>query len=417
MEKMRIIILMVIFTLSCTLLFQAACTNGEEVGSDVIKVGVLHSLSGTMAISESSLVDATLLAIGEINKEGGVLGKQIQPIVVDGASDWPAFAREAEILITKEEVSAVFGGWTSASRKTMKPVFEEHNNLLFYPVQYEGLERSPNIIYTGAAPNQQVLPAVDWAFENIGTTFYLVGSDYVFPRSAHEIMRERIYEIGGEVLGEGYVLLGRTDFDDIIEDIQQTQPDIILNTVNGDSNLALFSGLGEAGITIPVMSFSIAEDELRGMDIEEMVGDYAVWNYFQSIDSAENKEFVALFHEYYGDTRVTDDPIEAAYIGVYLFAAAVEKAGSTDVDAVKAALSGLMVDAPQGHVTIDPDNQHLYKTVRIGQIQEDGQFEILFTSDEPIKPEPYPSYRTEEEWNAFLDNLYISWGGQWSNPG
>ncbi len=386
---------------------------------DVIKVGVLHSLTGTMAISERSVVDSTLMAIEELNQKGGVLGKKIVPIVVDGKSDWPTFAAEAEKLIEEEEVSAVFGGWTSASRKTMKPVFEEHNHLLFYPVQYEGLEKSPNIVYTGAAPNQQVLPAVDWAHENLGTTYFLVGSDYVFPRSANEIMKGKIDELGGKVCGEEYAFLGSTDFESIVKKIVETQPDVILNTVNGDSNLAFFNELRSQGVTpetIPTISFSIAEDEIVSLNAKDMAGDYTAWNYFQSIDSHDNQNFVSNFKEKYGEHRVTDDPMEAGYIGVHLFAKAVEKAGSDDVNAIRDAIPGLTFAAPEGIVGVNPENQHLSKVVRIGQILEDGQFKIVASSDVPIHPIPFPDYKTQQEWESFLNDLYQTWDQNWSNP-
>ena len=385
-----------------------------------IKVGVLHSLSGTMAISETSVVDATLLAIDEINERGGLLGRMVVPIVVDGQSDWPTFAAEAERLIVEEEVSVIFGGWTSASRKTMIPVFEEYNHLLFYPVQYEGLEQSPNIVYTGAAPNQQVLPAIDWAFEHLGTKFFLVGSDYVFPRSANTIMKERINELGGEILGEEYRILGDENFVEIVDKIVKTKPDVILNTINGDSNLGFFNELRKKGIdpeTIPTISFSIAEDEIRHLGTGTMKGDYAAWNYFQSIDLPENKVFVQNFKNKYGPHRVTDDPMEAGYIGVYLFAKAVEKAGSDDVNAIREAVKGITFAAPEGIVGVDPITQHLSKTFRIGQILEDGQFKIVYSTEEPIHPIPYPKYKSVQEWNEFLDELYNGWGQSWANPG
>ncbi len=383
-----------------------------------IKVGVLHSLSGTMAISETSVVDATLLAIEEVNERGGVLGRKIQPIVVDGRSDWPTFAKEAERLITEENVSAIFGGWTSASRKTMLPVFEKYDHLLFYPVQYEGLEQSPNIVYTGAAPNQQAIPAIDWAFKNLSTKFFLVGSDYVFPRSANEIVKERISELGGEVVGEEYRLLGASDFNNVIDKIVETHPDVIINTINGDSNVWFFKQLREKGIysaDIPTISLSIAEDEIQTMGIESMAGDYAVWNYFQSVDTSTNYDFITAFKKKYGEHRVTDDPMEAGYIGVYLFAMAVEAAGTDDVKAIREAVKGLVLNAPEGVVGVDPQTQHLFKVVRIGKILPTGQFQIIASSEVPIEPVPYPAYRSKQEWNTFLDDLYASWGGNWSN--
>jgi len=385
-----------------------------------IKIGLLHSLSGTMAISELSIVDAELLAIDEINERGGVLGRKLVPIVEDGRSDWPTFATKAEKLIVEDEVSAVFGGWTSASRKTMKPIFEEYNHLLFYPVQYEGLEQSPNIIYTGATPNQQILPAIDWAFENLGTRFFLVGSDYVFPKAANEIMKEQIHEIGGQVLGEEYRLLGDTNFSEIVDKIIETKPSIIVNTINGDSNVYFFKELRSRGITpqnIPTISFSIAEDEIRHLHAKDLAGDYSAWNYFQSIDIPTNSIFVENFKKRFGPHRVTDDPIEAGYTSVYLFAKAVEEAGTDDVNAVREKVKGMTFSAPSGIVRVDPDTQHLSKVVRVGQILENGQFKIVSSSEEPIHPIPYPKYKSVDEWNAFLDDLYYGWNENWANPG
>jgi len=385
-----------------------------------IKVGILHSITGTMAISENAVVESTLMAIEEINERGGILGREVVPIIKDGSSDWNVFALEAKNLIVEDKVSVVFGGWTSASRKTMKPVFEEHNHLLFYPIQYEGLESSPNIIYTGAAPNQQVLPAVDWAFEKLGKNFFLVGSDYVFPRSANEIIKDKIHDLGGTVVGEEYKLLGDKNFKDIVDKIVESKPDVILNTINGDSNVGFFKELRQRGITsmvIPTISFSIAEDEIRILGVKDMAGDYASWNYFQSLDNQYNDNFVKNFKKKYGQDRVVDDPMEAGYVGVYLYAKAVEAAGTDNISAVREKLKGITFHAPEGTVGIDPDNQHLSKVVRIGKILEDGQFKIVSSSEKPIRPEPYPDYKTKEQWNSFLDNLYKDWNKNWANPG
>ena len=385
-----------------------------------IKIGIIHSLSGTMAISETPVVDSTLLAIDEINEKGGILGRKIIPIIRDGRSDWNTYANEAQQLIVEEKVDVVFGGWTSASRKTMKPVFEKYDHLLFYPVQYEGLEQSPNIVYTGAAPNQQVIPAIDWASKNIGTTFFLVGSDYVFPRSANEIIKAKINEVGGKILGEEYKLLGEDQFEDVVKKIVETKPHVILNTINGDSNIGFFKELRKQGITpsiIPTISFSIAEDEIKYLGADTMTGDYAVWNYFQSIDSKQNLEFVNNFKKKYGPHRVTDDPMEAGYVGVYLYAKAVDKAGTTNLSEVRKSLRGLTFSAPEGIVGIDPDNQHLAKIVRVGQIMPTGQFKIVFSTEEPVHPIPYPTYKSKEDWNEFLNKMYASWNQNWSNPG
>lgn len=398
----------------------AAAGCSRPMQSPPIRVGVLHSVTGTMALSEKSVIDATLMAIAEVNEEGGVLGRRLQPVLADGQSDGQAFAREAERLVTKESVSVVFGCWTSASRKTVKPVFEKYDHLLFYPVQYEGLEQSSNIVYTGAAPNQQILPALDWCARELGARkFFLVGSDYVFPRTAGEIIRMRLASLGGEVCGEEYVPLGQTDFKAIADAIAAAKPQVILNTLNGDSNYAFFEALRAAGVTpgrIPTVSFSIAEDELRSLGISGMAGDYCAWNYFQSVDTPENRAFVARFRAMYGAGRVTDDPMEAAYVGVRLWAEAARVAGSETPLAVRAAIRGRSIVAPEGPVTIDGATQHAHKTVRIGRIRSDGQFDVVWSSPQPVRPEPFPAGRTPEEWGRFLDGLYRGWGGRWAKP-
>jgi urea transport system substrate-binding protein len=385
-----------------------------------IKVGVLHSLSGTMAISEKAVVNSTLMAIEEINQSGGLLGKKIVPLVVDGKSDWATFAQEAERLITQEKVSVIFGCWTSASRKTVRPVFEKYNHLLFYPIQYEGLEASPNIVYTGAAPNQQIIPATKWAFDNLGKKFFIVGSDYVFPRTASAIMRELIGQLGGEVVGDEYVLLGSKDVKGMIEKIKATKPDVILNNINGDTNIEFFNQLRAAGISnqeIPTFSFSIAEDELRSLNVAQMVGDYTAWNYFQSIDNQVNKTFVANYKKKYGNELVTDDPIEAGYISVYLWSKAVQRAESEDVNEVRKNLANQSFLAPGGLVYIDEATQHIWKTVRIGKFKADGQVEVVWSSLKPVKPNPYPNFRKKADWDEFLINLYKGWNNNWANLG
>jgi len=360
--------------------------------SDTIKVGILHSLSGTMAISETSVRDAELLAIKEINENGGVLGKQIEAVVEDGASDNAIFAEKAEKLLLSDQVATVFGCWTSASRKAVLPVFESNNGLLWYPVQYEGQESSPNIFYTGAAPNQQIVPAVEYLAENYGKKVFLVGSDYVFPRTANEIIKKQAEALGLEVVGEEYTPMGHTDYTTIINKIKQQDPDFVFNTLNGDSNVAFFKEFSNAGITpedIITCSVSVAEEEISGIGASYLEGHLVSWNYYQTTDTPENETFVAAYKAEYGEDRVTDDPIEAGYNAVYLWAAAVEKAGSTDVDEVKAAAPGITFQAPEGLVTIDGDNQHIYKPVRIGEINAEGLIDEIYSTSEPIKPDPY----------------------------
>ncbi|MDB9526088.1 urea ABC transporter substrate-binding protein [Oscillatoria sp. CS-180] len=374
--------------------------GGEEVAAadsgDTIKVGILHSLSGTMAISETTVVDAEKLAIKEINEAGGVLGRQIEAVEEDGASDWPTFAEKAEKLIDQDQVATVFGCWTSASRKAVLPVFESKDHMLWYPVQYEGQECSKNIFYTGAAPNQQIEPAVDWLLENRGTQFFLVGSDYVFPRTANTIIKEQLAAKGGETVGEDYLPLGNTEVTPIITKIRAALPDggVIFNSLNGDSNVAFFKQLQGAGMTpdkYPVMSVSIAEEEVRQIGEEFLIDHLAAWNYFQTVESPENEKWVADFKAEYGEDRVTNDPMEAAYIMVYLWKQAVEQAGSTDIAAVREAAYGQTFAAPEGTVTMNP-NHHISKTVRIGQVRDDGLFNILSETDGPVDPVPWNQY-------------------------
>jgi urea transport system substrate-binding protein len=377
---------------------EATAPAAEEAAApagDTIKVGILHSLSGTMSISEVSVKDATLLAIEEINAAGGIMGKMIEPIIEDGASDWPTFAEKARKLIQQDQVAVVFGCWTSASRKAVLPVFEELNGLLFYPVQYEGLESSPNIFYTGAEPTQQIIPGVDFLMNELGAKkIYLLGSDYVFPRTANLIIKAQLEAAGVELAGEEYVPLGGTEFSTIISKIQEAAPDAIFNTLNGDSNVAFFKQFKDAGYTpetLPVISVSVAEEEVRGIGAENIAGHYTAWNYYQTTATPENEKFVAAYKAAYGDDRVTADPIEAGYFGVYAWKALVEAAGSTDVAAVTAAAdaSEIEIAAPGGPIKVDGETQHMYKTVRIGQIGADGLITEVWASEGPVKPDPF----------------------------
>ena len=366
----------------------------KEKPDNTVKVGLLHSLTGTMSISEVPLRDAELMAINEINAAGGVLGKQIIPVQEDGESDPDVFARKAEILLGDEKVATVFGCWTSDSRKAVKDIFEERYGLLWYPVQYEGIEASPNIMYMGAAPNQQVVPAIDYCAEHFGKRFFLVGSDYVFPRTANKIINAQLKDIGGECVGEKYVELGHKNFWDIIEEIKSSKPDVIINTLNGDSNITFFRQLRESNVTpdeIPVMSFSIAEAEVDDIGAENIAGNLVTWNYYQTTATPENDRFVRAYKDTYGETQKTGDPIEAAYIAVHLWAMACEKAGTFEVEPVRIAAKGLSFQAPEGTVTIDGGNQHLSKTIRIGKINEDGTIDEIWASKEAVKPDPYLS--------------------------
>ncbi|MFT9076879.1 MAG: urea ABC transporter substrate-binding protein [Ethanoligenens sp.] len=370
----------------------SASSAASTQSGNTIKVGILHSLSGTMAISEVSVRDAELMAIDEINAKGGVLGKKIVPVAEDGASDPQTFAEKAKELLQNDKVATIFGCWTSASRKAVLPVVEQNNGLLWYPVQYEGMESSPNIFYTGAAPNQQIVPAVEWLLKNNKKKFFLLGSDYVFPRTANKIIKAQLQAEGGTVVGEEYTPMGNTDYSTIINKIKAAKPDVVFNTLNGDSNVAFFKQLHDAGISaadMPTLSVSIAEEEVKGIGASNMAGQYVSWNYYQTTDTPENATFVKDYKAKYGANRVTDDPIEAGYDAVYLWSKAVEKAGSTDVAKVKAAAKGLQFQAPEGTITIDGDNQHISKTVRVGQVQDDGSIKEVWSTPSPVTPDPY----------------------------
>jgi urea transport system substrate-binding protein len=385
--------------------------------ADTIKVGIMHSLTGFMAISEVSLKDVELMAIDEINRAGGVLGKEIEPIVEDPASDFAkGFPEKARKLLLDDKVSAVFGCWTSASRKSVLGIFEQNNGMLYYPVQYEGNECSKNVVYTGAAPNQQILPAVDYLWKEMGKRkFYLLGSDYIFPRTSNQIIRAQLKGVyDAEPVQEKYADLKERDFKPFVDDIIQTKPDVIFSTINGDSNIPFYNELANNGITadkIPVCAVSVAEDELRGLIGKAAInGHLCAWNYFQSVNLPSNKKFVADFKKWVkDDKRVTDDPIEAAYFQVYFWKLAVEKAGSPDVDAARKAIMSLKrpieFAAPGGMVRLDPKNLHTWKPFRMGKVREDGQFDIIYEMKEAgkvklVRPEPYPrvAYKKDCDW-------------------
>src|SRR3989338_1035248 len=344
-----------------------------------IKIGVLHSLSGTMASSEVPLVDAVRLAVEEANQSGGLNGQTVEMIVADCRSDAAYCAQQAEKLVTQDGVQALFGCWTSDCRKAVKAVVEKYHHLLFYPLQYEGLEQSPDIFYTGAAPNQQIIPMALWALQNRGKRYYLVGSNYIFPRTANRTVKDVLLAQGGQLLGERYLPLGASDMAVVVREIAAQRPDFVVNTLNGDSNPHFFRALRAAGIDaekIPVFSTSIAEVELAAIGADLVAGHYAAWNYFQSVDSDENKAFVARFRQRFGKERVLDDPMEASYIGVKLWVDAVRGQGSTDMALIKSTLAQQTLLATQGIVAVDYDTRHLWKTAYIGKARADGQFEI-----------------------------------------
>lgn len=370
----------------------AAGGQAAEGSGEAVKVGLLHSLTGSMAISEVSVRDAELLAIEEINQAGGVLGRQIEAVEEDGASDPSTFATKAEKLIVEDEVATVFGCWTSSSRKAVKQIFEDYESLLWYPVQYEGMEASSNIMYFGAAPNQQIVPAIEYLAEQGYESFFLLGSDYVFPRTANMIIKAQVADLGLTVSGEEYAAMDQTEFSSILAKIEEAQPDVIINTLNGASNVSFFKQLSERNVTsedLMTMSFSIAEEEVKTIGADILNGHMVSWNYYQTTETDRNTAFVEAYKAKFGADRVTSDPAEAAYTAVYAWAQACEAAGSFDVEAVKAAAAGMSVDAPEGTVVISAENQHLAKTVRIGQVSEDGLIYEVYATDGVVEPDPY----------------------------
>ncbi|MFF2085148.1 urea ABC transporter substrate-binding protein [Nocardia sp. NPDC058176] len=371
---------------------EATATSCVDTSKDTIKVGSLHSLSGTMAISEVTVANSTKLAIDQINAAGGVLGKKIEIVLEDGASDPKTFAEKAEKLISSDCVAAVFGGWTSSSRKAMKPKFESLNSLLYYPVQYEGLEDSKNIFYTGATTNQQIVPALDYLKEKGVKSLYLVGSDYVFPQTANRVIKAYAEANGIEIKGEDYTPLGSTDFSTIVNKVRSAKADAVFNTLNGDSNVAFFREYTNAGLKaaeMPVVSVSIAEEEVGGIGAQNIAGQLTAWNYYQTVDSPANAKFVADYKAAFGADKPTSDPMEAAYASVFLWKNTVEKANSFGVADIQAAADGVSFEAPEGLVTIDGSNHHISKTARIGEIRPDGLIYTTWDSGDAIEPDPY----------------------------
>lgn len=379
-----------LFTASVATVTLAA--SAVTMAAETIKVGVLHSLSGTMAISETTLKDTVLMMIEEQNKNGGLLGKQLEPVVVDPASDWPLFAEKTRELLTKEKVDVIFGCWTSVSRKSVLPVIEELNGLLFYPVQYEGEESSKNVFYTGAAPNQQAIPAVDYLMNEIGVErWVLAGTDYVYPRTTNKILEAYLKAKGvaEKDIMINYTPFGHSDWQGIVSDIKKFgsagKQTAVVSTINGDANVPFYKELGNQGLSaedIPVVAFSVGEEELSGLDTAPLVGHLAAWNYFQSVESDENEAFIAQWKKFIKDKkRVTNDPMEATYIGFNMWAAAVEKAGTTDVDAVEQAMIGITSPNLTGGTAVMNKNHHLSKPVLIGEIQDNGQFEVVWETD------------------------------------
>ena len=391
----------------------AVSTTAVAQSKDPIKVGVLHSLSGTMAISETVLKDVALMAIEEINAKGGVMGRKLEPVVVDPASNWPLFAEKARQLISQDKVAVTFGCWTSVSRKSVLPVFEELNSLLFYPVQYEGEELSKNVFYTGAAPNQQAIPAVEYLMSKDGGSakrWVLLGTDYVYPRTTNKILRSFLKSKGvadADIMEE-YTPFGHSDYQTIIVKIKKFAAEgkktAVVSTINGDSNVPFYKELGNQGLKatdVPVVAFSVGEEELRGVDTKPLVGHLAAWNYFMSLKNPANAEFTKKWADYakkkgiagHKDKPLTNDPMEATYIGIYMWKQAVEKAKSTDTDKVIAAMAGQTFKAPGGFTsTMDMKNHHLHKPVFIGEIKADGQFNVVWKTSGPVRANPWSPF-------------------------
>ena len=377
--------------------------SASILAQDTIKVGVLHSLSGSMAISETTLKDTVLMMIEEQNKAGGLLGRQLEAVVVDPASDWPLFAEQTRELITQEGVDVIFGCWTSVSRKSVLPVIEELNGLLFYPVQYEGEESSKNVFYTGAAPNQQAIPAVDYLMDEIGAErWVLAGTDYVYPRTTNRILEAYLKAKGvaDEDIMINYTPFSHSDWQNIVAEIQrfgsEGRKTAVVSTINGDANVPFYIELGNQGVSaedIPVIAFSVGEEELSGIDTAPLVGHLAAWNYFQSVYSDTNEEFIDTWHSFIGNqSRVTNDPMEATYIGFKMWAEAVEAAGTTDVDAVEQAMIGVEVPNLTGGIAVMNKNHHLSKPVLIGEIQDDGQFDVVWETDGVVAGDAWSDY-------------------------
>jgi len=404
-----------------TLAFAAAgFASAPAIAADTIKVGILHSLSGTMAISETALKETALMTIAEINAKGGVMGKQLEPVVVDPASNWPLFAEKARQLLTQDKVAVVFGCWTSVSRKSVNPVFKELNGLLFYPVQYEGEELEKNVFYTGAAPNQQAIPAVEYLMSKDGGSakrWVLLGTDYVYPRTTNKILRAFLKSKGvaeADIMEE-YTPFGHSDYQTIIAKIKkfagEGKKTAVVSTINGDSNVPFYKELGNAGLKatdVPVVAFSVGEEELRGVDTKPLVGHLAAWNYFQSIKNPQNDDFIKMYRDWAkkqklpkADTVVTNDPMEATYVGIHMWKQAVEKAKSTDVDKVIAAMGGQKFKAPSGfEIQMDPKNHHLHKPVFIGEVKADGQFNVVWKTPGPVVADPWSDYIAENKGKA-----------------
>jgi urea transport system substrate-binding protein len=372
-----------------------------------------------MSASEAPLVDAAFLAIARVNAAGGLLGRRVEAVVRDGRSRADTFVEESRRLLDEDGIPVVFGCWTSTSRRAVRPVYEERGKLLVYSVQYEGLEMSPAILYLGAAPNQQLIPAVRWAFAFLERkSAFLVGSDYVFPRVASEILKDELKVLGAKVAGEAFLPLGTTDVAAVVDQIKKSGATMILNTINGDTNLAFLRALRAAGIkseAVPTLSFSLDQATYRDLDPAIVAGDYMAWNYFEEFDSPENREFLERLHERIGPRPATD-PMATTYSAVLLWAEAVRRAGSTDLTAVRSVLDKVVVSTPLGELRVNAANGHAVKTLAIGQISADGKVQVVWHAPKPVEATPFPESRSREEWEKLLTKLRQEWGGRWERP-
>jgi urea transport system substrate-binding protein len=385
-----------------------------------IRVGILHSSTGPLAISERSMIDAEKLAIEEINASGGLLGRRVEVIEADGRSDPQVFAREARRLIELEKVGVIFGGWTSLSRRGVKAVVESSDHLLFFPSNYEGMDISPNIVCTGPIPNQQVIPAVNWCFETLkARKFFLAGSQDVLSYSSNALIKDQLRAMGAQPVGEKYVELDGKGMPELIAAIKAAAPDVVLSTVIGDGNKPFYTQMAQAGLPpgrLPVVSFTIGEDELRDLPVKDMIGDYAAWSYFQSIDNSVNRSFVQRFKDRYGAERTTGDSIVAAYNAVKLWAQTVKEIGSDATAEIRKAIRRESLSAPEGVVSIDSETLHTWRPFYLGKVRGDGQFDVVWKLEKPVRPVPYPVLRTRAEWDAFVGKLYTTWGTRDFNP-
>jgi urea transport system substrate-binding protein len=392
--------------LSLAFMFLAGLAGCARQDSPPLRVGVVHALTGTMAANEAPLVDAVQMAVAELNVGGGVLGRKVEVIVADSRSHPLQAAKEADRLIKQEKIDVLFACWTSSCRKAVKPVVELNHHLMFYPVQYEGLEESPNILYTGATANQQIIPGTHWALQNLGKRVFLAGSDYIFPRLANRIIHDIVQVNGAQVVGEAYRPLGSSDFAALVEAVRIAKPDVILNTVNGDSNIAFFTALQRAGLNhLPVLSFSVDASSLPALSALGHAPHYAAWGYFQELPGEANQRFVRAWQARLKTSAPTSDAIEATYNGVKLWAQAVTAAGSANLEVVNQAVTRQSIAAPSGVMAVDARTRHVWKSIRIGKARPQGGFEIVFDLGTTLRPEPFPSYRPREAWYELASTL------------